>query len=88
MADAKIEISFKNQAGEQMYVRVKVSTEIKRLLKSYCIQKHLEYGTVDFYLEGIRVPRIGTIGQAGLKDDDIIDVVAPVFGGGPSNPSC
>ena len=51
------------QARDEVYMLVRGNIQIKKVLQSYCDEKHLEYGTVDFYLEGNRVPRRGTVAQ-------------------------
>ena len=44
-------------------MKVRGDVQIKKVLKCYCNEKNLEYGTVDFFLEGNRVPRGGTVAQ-------------------------
>ncbi|KAH6809097.1 hypothetical protein C2S51_026880, partial [Perilla frutescens var. frutescens] len=49
--------------GDQVYFNVKRNAKVINLLRSYCHTKQLDYKTVNFFHNGVRLRRRGTAQQ-------------------------
>ncbi|KAL8486350.1 hypothetical protein ACS0TY_022673 [Phlomoides rotata] len=77
----KIRVGFKSQGGQSDYYRVSESTKIQDLVQAFCKKRQIEYATTKFTFSGKRLPYRGTVGQAGLIDQDEIEVLIDKDGG-------
>ncbi|KAL8486349.1 hypothetical protein ACS0TY_023152 [Phlomoides rotata] len=71
----KIRVGFKSQDGQSDYFRIYESTKIQELVQAFCKKRKVEYATTKFILRGKRLPYRGTVGQAGLIDQDVIEAM-------------
>ncbi|KAI3469987.1 hypothetical protein Pfo_026650 [Paulownia fortunei] len=78
-----VTVCIKSQDGSHAYYKISRNTNIQKLLRAYCDERQLEYGTVVFLHDGDRLAVRGTMDQLGIEDGDEIDAMISQTGGGP-----
>lgn len=76
-----ISLKVKGQDGVEMFFRIKRSTVMKKLLKTYCDRKFLNYKSVRFLINGERFDPDKNPTDLGLSDGDEIDAMMDQAGG-------
>nr|XP_009780672.1 PREDICTED: small ubiquitin-related modifier 1-like [Nicotiana sylvestris] len=79
----QLNLRIKSQDGSFVYFKVKPTSVMKEIFKSYAKSKQiLEYKTFRFLFNGKRLYSKKTVNESGLKDDDEIDAMMYQHGGG------
>jgi len=61
--------------------KIKPDTLLKKLMKAFCLQRDLEYGSIRFIYEGNRIKEEDTVRIMGIESGEIIDALATQIGG-------
>ncbi|KAI4345361.1 hypothetical protein L6164_012492 [Bauhinia variegata] len=78
--DDRIQISIKGQDGRSMYFKLKSNARLSQVFKTYCQQRQLEYGTVNFYYDEHRVNGRQTPHQLEMAYGDHHEILAADVG--------
>ena len=77
-----LQIVVKDQTGEQVFFRVKPSTNMGKIFDAYAKRRGIEKSTLRFMLDGRRVLDADTPESLDLQDLDQIDCLLEQIGGG------
>jgi hypothetical protein len=80
-ADAPITIKVRDQAGEEMFFKVKRSTELRKIFDAYAQRLGVNASNLKFTLDGERLKETDTPKMLELSDNDQIDVFLQQVGG-------
>jgi len=61
--------------------KIKPDTSMRKLMKEFCRQRELEYGSIRFIFDGNRIKEEDTVRTIGIKSDEIIDALSTQIGG-------
>ncbi|KAI9185930.1 hypothetical protein LWI28_012087 [Acer negundo] len=69
-----ITLRVKDQNQNEVLFRIKKSVPLKMLMDGYCVKKRVELNSFAFLVDGNNLRRDQTPEEAGLEDNDEIDV--------------
>ncbi|KAJ9555811.1 hypothetical protein OSB04_010425 [Centaurea solstitialis] len=78
----KITIIVKDQHNNTMYFMMSKNYPLRKILVAFCKRKQIDYRTVTFIYDGSRVRPDSTPMQLKMEDNDEIQVMSIVWGGG------
>lgn len=76
-----ITLKVKAQDGSEIFFKIRPSTQLKKLMDSYCQRQGVDPKTVRFLFEGTRVGETSTPRELGMQNDDSIDAMVEQRGG-------
>ena len=79
---APVRLRCVNEIGEEVNFKVKPNTKVVKITKAYCQRLGVQLNEIRFLFDGNRLNGHQTVAQAGLVDEDTIDVYAEQRGGG------
>ncbi|EEF44212.1 small ubiquitin-related modifier 2 [Ricinus communis] len=77
-----ITVRVRSQDGREKVFRIKMDTQMSKLIARYCEDRQWEPHTAEFLLNGLRFPRDKTPAQLNLKDNVLIEAMMHQNGGG------
>lgn len=76
-----ITLKVKAQDGSEIFFKIRPSTQLKKLMDSYCQRQGVDPKTVRFLFEGTRISETSTPRELGMQNDDSIDAMVEQRGG-------
>lgn len=76
-----INVRVVSQNGNEVQIKMKPTTEFRRMMKAYCERQGVSQSAVRFLFDGQRVGEEQTPKELGMESDDVIDVVLQQTGG-------
>ena len=76
-----INLKVKSQEGEEVFFKIKKSTQFKKLMDAYCQRQSVNSSNVRFLYEGERIVGDQTPANYKMDNGDEIDVVIEQTGG-------
>eukprot|EP00494_Astrolonche_serrata_P027054 UN27317 len=76
-----LNLKVKSQDGNEVYFKVKKTTQLNKLMSAYCSRVGKELGTVRFLFDGERIQPEATPEQLDMEDEDEIDAMVEQHGG-------
>ncbi|CAN1161133.1 Small ubiquitin-related modifier 1 [Linum perenne] len=76
-----INLKVKDQDGNEVYFKIKRSTQLKKLMEAYGCRQSLDIRTIAFLFDGRRVHAEQTPAQLEMEDGDEIDAMMHQTGG-------
>ncbi|XVE78101.1 hypothetical protein DITRI_Ditri13aG0116900 [Diplodiscus trichospermus] len=83
---AYIHLKVKSQDGNELFFKIKRSSQLKKLMIAYCDRRSLDLGAVAFLFDGRRIRGEQTPDEMEMEDGDEIDAMLHQTGGGCGNP--
>tara|TARA_Y100001980_G_C14324844_1_gene144265 strand:- start:131 stop:424 length:294 start_codon:yes stop_codon:yes gene_type:complete len=80
--DQRLRIRLVNWKGQEVLFQVKPSTKLGTVMRAYCTRLNMRMDATRFIFDGNRLNEGLLVSQSGLEDDDVIDVVEEMVGGG------
>mmetsp|Transcript_28470 Transcript_28470/g.32930 ORF Transcript_28470/g.32930 Transcript_28470/m.32930 type:complete len:108 (+) Transcript_28470:41-364(+) len=80
-ADNYLNLKVKSQDGEEVFFKIKKSTQFKKLMDAYCNRQQINPQNVRFLFDGERIAETQTPNELNMEDGDEIDVVIEQTGG-------
>lgn len=74
-------LKVKAQDGSEIFFKIKPTTQLKKLMDSYCQRQGVDSKTVRFLYEGNRVQEASTPRELGMTTGDEIDAMVEQRGG-------
>ena len=82
---AHINLKVKGQDGNEVFFRIKRSTQLKKLMNAYCDRQSVDMNAIAFLFDGRRLRGEQTPDELEMEDGDEIDAMLHQTGGcGPS----
>ncbi|KAL7589282.1 small ubiquitin-related modifier 1 [Lactuca sativa] len=79
---AHINLKVKGQEGNEVFFRIKRSTQLKKLMNAYCERQSLEMNSIAFLFDGRRLRAEQTPDELEMEEGDEIDAMLHQTGGG------
>ncbi|KAI3708596.1 hypothetical protein L2E82_37875 [Cichorium intybus] len=79
---AHINLKVKGQDGNEVFFRIKRSTQLKKLMNAYCDRQSVELNQIAFLFDGRRLRAEQTPDELEMDDGDEIDAMLHQTGGG------
>ncbi|KAK1570900.1 hypothetical protein Q3G72_008770 [Acer saccharum] len=79
---AHINLKVKGQDGNEVFFRIKRSTQLKKLMNAYCDRQSVEINLIAFLFDGHRLRAEQTPDELEMEDGDEIDAMLHQTGGG------
>nr|ATZ71030.1 small ubiquitin-related modifier [Litchi chinensis] len=79
---AHINLKVKGQDGNEVFFRIKRSTQLKKLMNAYCDRQSVELNSIAFLFDGRRLRAEQTPDELEMEDGDEIDAMLHQTGGG------
>ncbi|KAK3184428.1 hypothetical protein Dsin_031714 [Dipteronia sinensis] len=79
---AHINLKVKGQDGNEVFFRIKRSTQLKKLMNAYCDRQSVEINSIAFLFDGRRLRAEQTPDELEMEDGDEIDAMLHQTGGG------
>ncbi len=76
-----LNIKVVSQDGNEVYFKIKDTTQLKKLINAYCGRQAISVSSVRFLYDGQRIDQDQTPSDLGMEDNDIIDAVLQQTGG-------
>ena len=76
-----ITLKVKSQDGNELFFKIKKSTQLKKLMDAYCSRNGVNPSTVRFLFDGNRIKENDTPIELQLQNDDQIDAMVEQSGG-------
>eukprot|EP00825_Cyclidium_porcatum_P042550 TRINITY_DN584_c0_g3_i4.p1 TRINITY_DN584_c0_g3~~TRINITY_DN584_c0_g3_i4.p1 ORF type:complete len:143 (-),score=42.88 TRINITY_DN584_c0_g3_i4:361-789(-) len=76
-----INLKVKAQDGEEVFFKIKKTTQFKKLMEAYCQRQSVTLQSVRFIFDGDRILETNTPNDMGMENGDEIDVVVEQQGG-------
>lgn len=76
-----ITLKVKSQNGNELFFKIKKSTQLKKLMDAYCSRNGVVPTTVRFLFDGNRIRENDTPNDLQLQNDDQIDAMVEQIGG-------
>ena len=76
-----VTLKVKAQDGSEIFFKIRPSTQLKKLMDSYCQRQGVDPKTVRFLFEGTRINETATPRELGMQNDDSIDAMVEQRGG-------
>ncbi|PWA91691.1 small ubiquitin-related modifier 2 [Artemisia annua] len=77
-----INLKVKSQEGNEVFFRIKRSTQFKKLMNAYCDRQSVEMNSIAFLFDGRRLRAEQTPDELEMEDGDEIDAMLHQTGGG------
>ncbi|PIA25795.1 hypothetical protein AQUCO_10800045v1 [Aquilegia coerulea] len=81
-AAAHINLKVKGQDGNEVFFRIKRSTQLRKLMTAYCDRQSVEFNSIAFLFDGRRLRADQTPDELEMEDGDEIDAMLHQTGGG------
>ncbi|KAE8675243.1 Small ubiquitin-related modifier 1 [Hibiscus syriacus] len=78
---AHINLKVKGQDGNEVFFRIKRSTQLKKLMNAYCDRQSVEFNSIAFLFDGRRLRAEQTPDELEMEDGDEIDAMLHQTGG-------
>ncbi|KAK1375516.1 Small ubiquitin-related modifier [Heracleum sosnowskyi] len=78
---AHINLKVKGQDGNEVFFRIKRSTQLKKLMNAYCDRQSVEMNSIAFLFDGRRLQAAQTPDELEMEDGDEIDAMLHQTGG-------
>ncbi|KAJ6956202.1 hypothetical protein NC652_007333 [Populus alba x Populus x berolinensis] len=78
---AHINLKVKGQDGNEVFFRIKRSTQLKKLMNAYCDRQSVEFNSIAFLFDGRRLRGEQTPDELEMEDGDEIDAMLHQTGG-------
>ncbi|KAH9728790.1 Small ubiquitin-related modifier 1 [Citrus sinensis] len=79
---AHINLKVKGQDGNEVFFRIKRSTQLKKLMNAYCDRQSVELNSIAFLFDGRRLRGEQTPDELEMEDGDEIDAMLHQTGDG------
>ncbi|PIA59866.1 hypothetical protein AQUCO_00400617v1 [Aquilegia coerulea] len=79
--DDHIKLKIKDQNGKEMFFRIKRTTELGKVIKTYCDRQAMDPKIVRFFCDGQRIRGSETPAELDMDDDVEIDAMIHQTGG-------
>ncbi|GAA0175186.1 hypothetical protein LIER_28416 [Lithospermum erythrorhizon] len=76
-----INLKVKGQDGNEVFFRIKRSTQLKKLMNAYCERQSVELASIAFLFDGRRLRAEQTPDELEMEDGDEIDAMLHQTGG-------
>ncbi|GAA0140953.1 hypothetical protein Leryth_022953 [Lithospermum erythrorhizon] len=76
-----INLKVKGQDGNEVFFRIKRSTQLKKLMNAYCERQSVEIASIAFLFDGRRLRAEQTPDELEMEDGDEIDAMLHQTGG-------
>ncbi|CAH9072758.1 unnamed protein product [Cuscuta epithymum] len=80
-AGQHINLKVKGQDGNEVFFRIKRSTQLKKLMNAYCDRQSVEITSIAFLFDGRRLRADQTPDELEMEDGDEIDAMLHQTGG-------
>ncbi|GFZ13469.1 Small ubiquitin-related modifier like [Actinidia chinensis var. chinensis] len=80
--DQHINLKVKGQDGNEVFFRIKRSTQLRKLMTAYCDRQSVELSSIAFLFDGRRLRAEQTPDELEMEDGDEIDAMLHQTGGG------
>ncbi|XP_047313626.1 small ubiquitin-related modifier 2-like [Impatiens glandulifera] len=77
-----ITLKVKSQNGNEVFFRIKRTTQLKKLMDAYCKREAVGFSTVVFLFDGYRLRQDETPEELMMANEDEIDAMLHQTGGG------
>ncbi|KAK1440216.1 hypothetical protein QVD17_06041 [Tagetes erecta] len=77
-----INLKVKGQDGNEVFFRIKRSTQLKKLMNAYCDRQSVEINSIAFLFDGRRLRAEQTPDELEMEEGDEIDAMLHQTGGG------
>ncbi|XP_058206828.1 small ubiquitin-related modifier 2-like [Rhododendron vialii] len=77
-----INLKVKGQDGNEVFFRIKRSTQLRKLMTAYCDRQSVEFNSIAFLFDGRRLRGEQTPDELEMEDGDEIDAMLHQTGGG------
>lgn len=77
----QLNLKVKSQDGEEVFFKIKNTTQLKKLMDAYCQRQSLNVANVRFLFDGERLHEGQTPKELNMENGDEIDVVIEQVGG-------
>lgn len=77
----QLNLKVKSQDGEEVFFKIKSTTQLKKLMDAYCQRQNLSSANVRFLFDGERLHEGQTPKELNMESGDEIDVVIEQVGG-------
>ena len=81
MSDDTITLRVRDQAGDEMFFKVKKETRFQKIIEAYAQRKGIGHASLRFMLDGERVQPDSTPKMLELEENDQVDVMLETVGG-------
>ncbi|XP_057432513.1 small ubiquitin-related modifier 1 [Lotus japonicus] len=78
---AHINLKVKGQDGNEVFFRIKRSTQLKKLMNAYCDRQSVDFNSIAFLFDGRRLRAEQTPDELEMEDGDEIDAMLHQTGG-------
>ncbi|KAI5002912.1 hypothetical protein ZWY2020_027562 [Hordeum vulgare] len=78
---AHINLKVKGQDGNEVFFRIKRSTQLKKLMNAYCDRQSVDMSAIAFLFDGRRLRTEQTPDELEMEDGDEIDAMLHQTGG-------
>ncbi|XP_074302241.1 small ubiquitin-related modifier 1-like [Silene latifolia] len=78
---AHINLKVKVQDGNEVFFRIKRSTQLKKLMSAYCDRQSVDFSSIAFLFDGRRLRADQTPDELEMEDGDEIDAMLHQTGG-------
>ncbi|KAK2990059.1 hypothetical protein RJ640_025422, partial [Escallonia rubra] len=72
---AHINLKVKGQDGNEVFFRIKRSTQLRKLMTAYCDRQSVEFNSIAFLFDGRRLRAEQTPDELEMEDGDEIDAM-------------
>ncbi|KAJ7961538.1 Small ubiquitin-related modifier [Quillaja saponaria] len=79
---AHINLKVKGQDGNEVFFRIKRSTQLRKLMTAYCDRQSVDLNSIAFLFDGRRLRAEQTPDELEMEDADEIDAMLHQTGGG------
>ncbi|CAL9753956.1 unnamed protein product [Musa acuminata subsp. burmannicoides] len=79
---AHINLKVKSQDGNEVFFRIKRSTQLRKLMSAYCDSQSMDFNAIAFLFDGRRLRGEQTPDELEMEDGDEIDAMLHQTGGG------
>ncbi|KAK6937636.1 Rad60/SUMO-like domain [Dillenia turbinata] len=76
-----INLKVKGQEGNEVFFRIKRSTQLRKLMTAYCDRQSVEFNSIAFLFDGRRLRAEQTPEELEMEDGDEIDAMLHQTGG-------
>ncbi|KAI3992593.1 hypothetical protein MKX01_020885 [Papaver californicum] len=80
---AHINLKVKGQDGNEVFFRIKRSTQLRKLMNAYCDRQSVDFNSIAFLFDGRRLRGEQTPDELEMEDGDEIDAMLHQTGGSP-----
>ncbi|KAL7246953.1 hypothetical protein ACSBR2_001963 [Camellia fascicularis] len=77
-----INLKVKGQDGNEVFFRIKRSTQLRKLMTAYCDRQSVEFNSIAFLFDGRRLRGEQTPDELEMEEGDEIDAMLHQTGGG------